>query len=59
MLRAIEETIMQNILEKNKPTEKKQTGEQPRTVMAAKLTKIRELLDRNGNVVKRTIEEPK
>jgi len=56
-LEAKQETIMQNILEKNKPTENKQ--EQPRTVIATKMIKIRELLDRNGNVIKREIQEPK
>lgn len=47
---------MKNILD-NKQTEEKKNNGQPRTVMADKLIKIRELIDRNGNVIKREVQE--
>lgn len=49
---------MKNILEKNKPTETIQT-EKPRTVIASKLTKIKEFIDRDGNVIRREVTEAK
>lgn len=57
MLKAIEETIMQNILEKNKPEENKQS-KQPRTVIAPKLRRTIETIDRDGNVISKEIIEP-
>ena len=48
---------MKNILD-NKQTEEKQNNKgTPRTVIADKLIKIRELIDRNCNVIKREVEQ--